>query len=106
MIQPYALFHQLEGLEVEVGCIQLSQAAQKLGFGSPPLPDGDHCHDKVLDDAANVICHLVEVEHEEAKNCITDKQFSSLLRKYGGKKMTLKKIIGSSRKNPHHMVTN
>ena len=104
--QPYALFHQLEGLEVEVGCIQLSRAVQKLGFGSPLLPDGDHCHDKFfhdLDDA--VVGHLFQVEHEEAKDCITDEQFSSLLRKYGGKS-DVKKIIGSSRNNPHHMVIN
>ena len=90
IFRPCGLSHQLEGVEAEVGCIQLSRAVQKLGFGSPLLPDGNHCHDKFfhgLDDyGAKVVGHLFQVKHEEAKDCITNEQFSSLFRKYGGKK--------------------
>ena len=47
--QPCELSHQLEGLEAIVECIQLSQAAEKLGFGSPQLP-GHHHHQVFYDD--------------------------------------------------------
>ena len=91
--QPCELFHQLEGLEAIVECIQLSQAAETLGFGSPPPPGHHHHHQVFYDDVDFLVViikyfmmkmkmdgHLFKVQHVETKYCVTDEQFSSLLR--------------------------